>query len=33
MEGWDLKYSDGIGLGKYSEAWDGFLPKEEGCNV
>lgn len=24
---------DGIGLGKYSEGWDDFLPKEEGSNV
>lgn len=33
MEGCDLKYSDGYGIGKQSEWWDGILPKEEGCNV
>ena len=29
----NLNYSDGYGIGKQSEGWDGLLPKEEGCNV
>ena len=42
MQGCNLNYSDGYGfgrtfdgygIGKQLEGWDGFLPKEEGCNV
>lgn len=32
MEGAYFKYLEGCDL-KYSEGWDGLLPKEEGCNV
>lgn len=33
MEHCNLNYSDGYGIGKQLEGWDGFLYKEEGCNV